>query len=109
MYTQKAGSCEFNIFEGSSPTRGVSINPHMYTLAADGCFGKDGYFYASPINIDTESLEKLFIHKIFKMLLSKGLISERIIESILSWVFDSLVILKTFCKFKSNNVRIARA
>ncbi len=69
----------------------------------------DGYFYASPINIDTESLKKLFIHKIFKMLLKKGLISERIIESILSWVFDSLVILKTSYKFKSNHVRIARA
>jgi len=40
-------------------------------MAADGCFGKDGYFYASPINIDTESLVKLFIHKIFKMLLSR--------------------------------------
>ena len=78
----------------------------MHTLAADGCFGKDGYFYGSPINIDTESLEKLFIHKIFKMLLSKGLISERIIKLILSWMFDSLVILKTFYKFKSDHARI---
>jgi len=60
----------------------------MHILAADGCFDKEDYFYASPVNIDTESLEKLFIHKIFKMLLKKGLISERIIESILSWVFD---------------------
>jgi hypothetical protein len=63
----------------------LSFNPHMHVLAADGCFGKDSFFYASPININTESLEKLFIHKIFTMLLKKGLISERIIDLILSW------------------------
>jgi len=57
----------------------LSFNPHMHILTADGCF------YAPSINIDTASLEKLFIHKIFKMLLKKGLISERIIELILSW------------------------
>ncbi len=34
---------------------------------------------------NTASLEKLFIHKIFKMLLSKGLITERVIELISSW------------------------
>ena len=57
----------------------------MHILAADGCFGKDDFFYAPSINIDTVSLEKIFIHKIFKMLLKKGLISERIIDLILSW------------------------
>ena len=63
----------------------LSFNPHMHILAADGCFGDDGFFYAPSINIDTESLEKLFIHKIFKMLLAKGLITERVIELISSW------------------------
>jgi len=63
----------------------LSFNPHMHILAADGCFGKDDFFYAPAINIDTASLEKLFIHKIFKMLLSRGLITERTVELILSW------------------------
>lgn len=63
----------------------LSFNPHMHILAADGCFSGDGFFYAPSINIDTASLEKLFIHKIFKMLLSKGLITERVIELISSW------------------------
>ena len=61
----------------------LSFNPHMHVLVSDGCFGNDGFFYAPSINIDTASLEKLFIHKIFKMLLKKGLISERIIDLIL--------------------------
>ena len=57
----------------------------MHVLAADGCFGSDGFFYAPSINIDTASLEKLFIHKIFKMLLAKGLITERVVGLISSW------------------------
>ena len=63
----------------------LSFNPHMHILAADGCFSSDGFFYAPSINIDTASLEKLFIHKIFKMLLRKGLITERIVELIGTW------------------------
>jgi len=63
----------------------LSFNPHMHILVADGCFGGDGFFYASSINIDTASLEKLFIHKIFKMLMSKGLITERVVALISSW------------------------
>jgi hypothetical protein len=31
----------------------------MHVLAADGCFGGDGFFYAPSINIDTASLEKV--------------------------------------------------
>ena len=63
----------------------LSFNPHMHILAADGCFSDDGFFYIPFANIDTESLEKLFIHKIFKMLLAKGFITNRIVELILSW------------------------
>jgi len=63
----------------------LSFNPHMHILAADGCFSGDGFFYAPSIDIDTASLEKLFVHKIFKMLLSKGLITEKIIDLVLSW------------------------
>ena len=63
----------------------LSFNPHMHILAADGCFGDDGFFYAPSINIDTASLEKLFVHKIFKMLLARGLITERVVDLISSW------------------------
>ena len=57
----------------------------MHILVADGCFGQDGLFYVPSISIDTALLEKLFIHRIFKMLLRKGLITERVIELISSW------------------------
>ncbi len=50
-----------------------------------GCFGGDGFFYVPSKSIDTASLEKLFIHKIFKMLLAKGFITEKIIDLISSW------------------------
>jgi len=68
----------------------LSFNPHMHILAADGCFGGDGFFYVPSIDIDTESIEKLFIHRIFKMLLAKGLIAERVIELISSWATQAL-------------------
>lgn len=57
----------------------LSFNPHIHILAADG------FFYAPGINIDTESIEKLFIHKIFKMLLSKNLITSSTVDLIHSW------------------------
>jgi len=63
----------------------LAFNPHMHILAVDGCFGNDGFFYAPAINIDTATLEKLFIHKIFKMLLKKGFITDRTVELICSW------------------------
>ena len=63
----------------------LAFNPHMHILAADGCFGNDGFFYAPAINIDTATLEKLFIHKIFKILLKKGFITDRTVELICSW------------------------
>jgi hypothetical protein len=63
----------------------LSFNPHMNILVADGCFGGDGFFYAPSINIDTALIEKLFIHKIFKMLLAKGLITTKVMDLIFSW------------------------
>ena len=57
----------------------------MHILATEGCFSDDGFFYVPSINIDTETLEKIFIHEIFKMLMSKSLITQRVIELISSW------------------------
>jgi len=57
----------------------------MHILTADGCFSSDGFFYTPGITIDTASIEKLFIHKIFKMLLSRNLITQRVMDLILSW------------------------
>jgi len=62
----------------------LSPGPHMHILAADGCFSEDGFFYAPAISIDIGSIEKLFIHKIFKMLLKKNFIGQKTMDLILS-------------------------
>ncbi|MBC8389947.1 MAG: transposase [Actinobacteria bacterium] len=63
----------------------LGFNPRMHMLASDGCFGCDGIFYTSSINIDTASLEELFRYRVFKMLLSRSLITTSTVELILSW------------------------
>jgi hypothetical protein len=55
------------------------------TFACDGCFGDSGMFYASGTDINAEELEHLFRHKVLSILKRKGLITDRIIEPILSW------------------------
>ena len=42
----------------------LGFNPHLHILCADDCFGASGIFYAANIDLDTESLEPLFRHKI---------------------------------------------
>ena len=63
----------------------LGFNPHLHILAADGCFGESGIFYAAGTDINAESLEPLFRHKILSMLKKRGLITDKIIELILSW------------------------
>ncbi|MHB8279820.1 MAG: transposase [Candidatus Humimicrobiaceae bacterium] len=63
----------------------LGFNPHLHILCADGCFGASGIFYAAGIDLNAESLEPLFRHKILFMLKKRGLITDRTIELILSW------------------------
>ena len=63
----------------------LGFNPHLHVLCADGCFGKNGMFYAANIDLDAGCLEPLFRHKILSMLKRRGLITDRVIGLILSW------------------------
>jgi len=63
----------------------LGFNPHLHILCADGCFGKNGMFYAANIDLDAGRLEPLFRHKILSMLKKRGLITDRVIGLILSW------------------------
>jgi len=63
----------------------LGFNPHLHIFCADGCFGASGTFYAANIDLDAVSLEPLFRHKILSMLKKRGLITDRVIELILSW------------------------
>jgi hypothetical protein len=63
----------------------LGFNPHLHILCADGCFGASGTFYAAGIDLDSESLEPLFRHKILSMLKKMARITEATIKLISSW------------------------
>ena len=60
----------------------LGFNPHLHMLCTDGCFGAGG---TANIDLNAESLEPLFRHKILSMLKKRGLITEATIKLILSW------------------------
>jgi hypothetical protein len=49
----------------------LNFNPHCHVLCTDGTFFGSGSFKVAPA-LDTEPLEKLFQHKVLKMLVRKG-------------------------------------
>ena len=56
----------------------------MHILVSDGCFHKNGLFSASPA-IDANALEQIFRHKVLKMLLAKGKITQDMIALLDKW------------------------
>jgi len=62
----------------------LGFNPHVHILCIDGCFYGNGMFRVAP-HFGTEDLEKIFQHKLLKMLLSKGKITQKLINMLLSW------------------------
>ena len=53
----------------------LGFHPHLHILVSDGCFHKNGMFSVSPA-IDAKALEQIFRHKVLKMLLAKGKITQ---------------------------------
>jgi len=62
----------------------LGFNPHLHVLCSDGCFYGDGMFRVAP-RFETKQLEEIFRHKVFKMLLSKGKITQDLINMLMSW------------------------
>ncbi|MEW6665471.1 MAG: transposase [Thermodesulfobacteriota bacterium] len=62
----------------------LNFNPHCHVLCTDGVFYGSGWFKAAP-TLDTSTLEKIFQHRVLKMLLRKGKITEEVARLILSW------------------------
>ena len=62
----------------------LGFNPHLHILCSDGCFYGEGMFRVAP-RFETKQLESIFWHKIFKMLLSKGKITEELIDMLMTW------------------------
>ncbi|MHC9543284.1 MAG: hypothetical protein AB9903_27550 [Vulcanimicrobiota bacterium] len=50
-----------------------------------GCFDKDGAFYCIPCMPGEEQLEKLFMNKVLKMMMSLDKIDEDVVERLTNW------------------------
>ena len=62
----------------------LGFNSHLHVLSMDGCFYGQGMFRVAP-RFETKQLEEIFRHKVFKMLLSKGIITQDLVTMLLSW------------------------
>jgi hypothetical protein len=57
----------------------LGFNPHLQVLCTDGCFYGDGIFRVAT-RFGIKELEEVFRHKVFKMLLSKGKITQDLLH-----------------------------
>ena len=62
----------------------LNVHPHTHCLASRGVWNKKGQWLPVPY-IDTTAAEKLFAHKIFRLLKSKDLLSDERMELLLSF------------------------
>jgi hypothetical protein len=62
----------------------LGFNPHLHVLCSDGCFYGEGMFRVAP-RFTTKTLEEIFRHKVFKILLSKGRITEDLVDMLMKW------------------------
>jgi len=60
-------------------------------VTSAGCFDKDGAFYRIPCMPGEEQLEKLFMHKVLKMMMSLDKIDEDVVERLTSWTFSGFI------------------
>ena len=59
----------------------LPVLPQLYILVSEGCFYENGMFSVFSI-VDTKALEQIFRHKVLKMLLVRGKITQDIITLI---------------------------
>ena len=62
----------------------LGFNPHCHVLCTDGCFMGTGSFRVAPL-FGRKDLGKIFRHQVFRMLLSKGKITEELISMLMCW------------------------
>jgi hypothetical protein len=62
----------------------LNFNPYCHVLCTDGVFYGSEWFKVAP-DMDTGPLEEMFQHKVLKMLMRNGKITEEVVKLILSW------------------------
>ena len=63
----------------------LGFNPHCHILLTDGCFYGDKRMFRVAPPLELKKLEAIFRHKVFKMLLKKGKITEEMVRMINTW------------------------
>jgi len=63
----------------------LGFNPQCHILVTDGCFYGDGGMFRIAPPFELKKLEAIFRHKIFRMLLNKGKITEEMIRILSIW------------------------
>jgi hypothetical protein len=71
----------------------LGFNPHCHVLVTDGCFYGSGSFRVAPA-VELKGLEKVFRHKILRMLLSKGKITRDMVSMLDTWKHSGFTV---FC------------
>lgn len=66
----------------------LGFNPHCHILSTDGCFYRNGMFRVAP-RFEKKHLEEIFRQNVFKILLSKGEITQELVDM----RFDTLTAL----------------
>jgi len=59
-------------------------HPRLHVLCSDGCFFGDVMFRVA-LRFEAKSLEEIMRHKVFKMLPSKGKITQSLVDMVMSW------------------------
>ena len=63
----------------------LGFNPHCHILLTDGCFyGDKGMFRVAP-PLELKKLEAIFRHKVFRLLLKRGRITEEMVRMLSAW------------------------
>lgn len=62
----------------------VRFHPHLHCLVSDALFLSDGSFLPAPAP-DPEALMRAFRHRLLKALLAREIITEQMVELLLSW------------------------
>jgi hypothetical protein len=63
----------------------LGFNPHCHILVTGGCFYGDGGMFRVAPPLELKKLEAIFRHKVFRMLLDKGKITQELIAMLSSW------------------------
>jgi len=62
----------------------LNFHPHVHLLVTDGVFDRGGTF-ARFAFFDTGLIERLFRAEVLRLLIGKGLISQEVVDNLLSW------------------------